>query len=929
MRYVGWMTVVIAGWSATVAEAAPLGAWRIGEAVCAQPARPKSARPRSVSNKDDGTGTTDPAAVKAFWERADIALAGLKARGVTLPVIEYENGRIVFLVDRAAVGLHYGEDGPTRYLALHLVMGNTLEAKPPGVSDSAVTTFFDGQARAREKLPRELVNHGFQTGGEAVSLQGCQPFPMWQMPAQGIAGQWLIFPGFSPTDELPDIKIKLSTARADDLKTTADVEINVGEVQRALMQLAVERIGSRDALALITIGGLMNSYNIYGLANELDELVDQKVSRVVVQWTATAPPVDGQLLNWLQQSAMSSGLGRGTNEQLPPINSALQELHLVQLKTGGFSNGLSRQAGAPRVHASAADAVSAALQSGLLTLSREELRTQILKGHPLARAAALRHGSAQLDLADVPSLQQLSQDDDATIRVAALLAMGDFATVPEVLARLEQVARGANDADATAAIEALAGSRYAAGRRAIERWLEDPDATLRKRVLTVLANQPRPEWGDALFAHAHGPDGRVRVDVLRALVPLDHPRLVVLLEEALKSSDKSLREFVFPILAERTDERSEWLASRYALTAIEESPPDSAIIEFLSRTKDQRALPALLRHVESANDRAPLINLLGQMGDRRSADYLVQKYPHFKSHEQSAVLHALRSLRHEKFAELAAAALATTDGALLSSATQGLLQDGSRSAVDALARGLEKQQQPHAIAMICNALSGIGTPEARTALLQQRGSKEPARRNAGLQGLQNMQMRSPGYTYVHQARSHRVNRQDDEAFESYTLAIQIDPELADAYAGRGEMQLKREKWPDAAADLAKAAEIDPYNGLACSGWAIALVMQGRYEDGVRTVENARERLTGDVNYAYNAACVYGRLVEATLKQPESTERETRLKTYRQQALSDLAASIKLGFRDFAWMREDPDLKPLHDQKEFHEMITAAEQRKPE
>lgn len=928
MRYIGWSAILIAVYSTVTVEAAPPNFAHLSQIVWAQPARPKTTRTRTVSNKDEGRGTTDPAAVKTFWERADIVLAGLKTRGIAPPVVESKDGKVVAFVDKAAVGLFYDENGPTRYLALHLSLGSTFESAPVNIHHSNIQTFFDGKIQPLEKLEGTVANHGFQTAGEMISLQNCQPFPLWTIPPKGVAGQWMIFQGLSANQELPAVTIQLSFALSAEEKFK--LEIPVAEVQRALLQVQVERLGPKDSLALLTIGGVMNSYNLFGLASELDEHVAQKVSRVVVQWKPTAPAPDGQLLNWWQQSAMAPGLGRATNEQLPPLNSALQELHLVQLKNGGFSSGLYRgQPGAPRVHTSAADAVMTALQSSMLTLSRDDLRTQIQKGHPLARAAALRHGAAQLDYDQIPLVRQLAQDNDPAIRVAAISALGDFATVPDVLEQLEHLARGETDAEASAAIEALATSRYAAGRQAIQRWLADPDAKLQKRVLTVLANTPRAEWGDALFAHAHGPDGKLRADVLRALVPLDHPRLVVLLEEALHSSDKSLREFVFPILAQRSDERSELLASRYALMTVEQSPPDAALIEFFSRTKDQRALPALLRYLDFNTDRLPIINLLGQMGDHRAGDQLALKYPSFKVQEQSAALHALRTLRHERFPDLAAMALMSTDGSLLSSATQTLLQDGSRPAVEALSRGLDKQTQPYAIAMICNALAGIGSSEARAVLLQQRGSKEPARRKAGADGLQNLLLRSPGYSYVQQARTHRINRQDDEAFETYTLAIQIDSELADAYAGRGEMQLKREKWADAAADLAKAAELDPYNGLACSGWAIALVMQGRYEDGVRTVEDARERLTGDVNYAYNAACVYGRLVEATVKQPESTEREDRLKQYRQQALSDLAASVKLGFRDFAWMREDPDLKPLHDLQEFQDIVRGGEGKKPE
>lgn len=926
-----WLMVMTTAWlwHTVAVDAAPLPAHRLLDVWCAQPKPPAPQRgqrprpPRPAVNNDESKGTTDAATVKAFWEQADSVLTGMKERPAKPPVVESADGRVVAIVDKAAVGLFYDEQGPTRYLAFHLRVGSTRTDQSFSWPRQEIAATLDGVVKSVEEIKSPLVNHGFQNGNDHVALRNCQPPTTLTLSANGVTGMWIVFGSIPVGGDLPKVTIRLPVEKST-------LEIDVAEVQRAALQLQVDRIGPRGGLALVTMGGLLNTYNVYGVAEELDSLTEQKISRAVIQWTPTAPTPDRQLLNWLQQSAQNAGMGRGINEMLPTINGALKELHLVQLKGGGFSVGLYRgQAGAAKVHPTAADAVSAALRSGLLTLTREELREQILRGHPLARSAALCHGAPQLDQTDVSLLLRLSQDENVTIRAAALQALGDFTEVPEALRRLAEVARQDDEALAAVAIAAVVDSRFDAGYRTIKEWLAVPEVKLRTRVLNVLADHPRPEWGDALYSHAHGPDGRIRVEVLRALVPLDHPGLVSLLEEALKSPDKAMRDFAFPILALRTDERSETLASRYALSAIEQYPPDSAMMEFFTRTKDQRALPALLRHLETAPDRGGLINLLGQMGDQRTGDYLAQRYSKFKPHEQSAVLHALRSLRHEQFPELAAQALTSTDGALLSAATNGLQQEGDNTAVEALVRGLEKQTQSYGISMICNALSSIGTSAAREALLKQRASKEPARRNAGMQGLQNLQMRSPGYSYIHQARAHRVNRQEKEAMELYTLAIQIDPELADAYSGRGELQLKNEKWTDAAADLSKAAELDPYNGLACSGWAIALVMQGRYEDGVRTVEAARERLTNDVNYSYNAACVYGRLVEATLKQPESTERETRVKQYRQQALADLTAAIKLNFRDFAWMREDPDLKPLHDLPEFHEMIRTAEERKPE
>ena len=38
--------------------------------------------------------------------------------------------------------------------------------------------------------------------------------------------------------------------------------------------------------------------------------------------------------------------------------------------------------------------------------------------------------------------------------------------------------------------------------------------------------------------------------------------------------------------------------------------------------------------------------------------------------------------------------------------------------------------------------------------------------------------------------------------------------------------------------------------------------------------------------------------------------------YKSASIADLRQSVKTGFRDFNWLGEDPDLKPLHNEAEF-------------
>ena len=101
-------------------------------------------------------------------------------------------------------------------------------------------------------------------------------------------------------------------------------------------------------------------------------------------------------------------------------------------------------------------------------------------------------------------------------------------------------------------------------------------------------------------------------------------------------------------------------------------------------------------------------------------------------------------------------------------------------------------------------------------------------------------------------------------------------------------------------------------------------MQGRLDEGLDTVEKVRKEFTQDLNYSYNVACFYGRAVEMLSKQPQSDERDARLAKFREQAIADLAQSVKLGFRDIEWLQKDPDLNSLHELEGFKKIVREAD-----
>jgi tetratricopeptide (TPR) repeat protein len=76
--------------------------------------------------------------------------------------------------------------------------------------------------------------------------------------------------------------------------------------------------------------------------------------------------------------------------------------------------------------------------------------------------------------------------------------------------------------------------------------------------------------------------------------------------------------------------------------------------------------------------------------------------------------------------------------------------------------------------------------------------------------LQGLALIDPGNPYVHALLGSSLQHQNkiDEALDHYSQAILLFPEDINSYTNRGELYLKSGKLAEAAADLAKAVELD-------------------------------------------------------------------------------------------------------------------------
>jgi tetratricopeptide (TPR) repeat protein len=919
-----------------------LAAMFVGGAEAQEPTR----RRPSPTPTDDATVTPGSTAedVPAFWRSVDRVERELQRRGQPPPVWTMGDGRVAAVIDKAHIGLFYEAAGPSRFIAWHLQVGNR-SSEAIVIPRELIRVDIDGDWHATAEIKPQLVYQGFTYADEHYELRECQPVKELRVPAGGVASTWLVYGGLAAGQTVPAGQLELMIAGQ---RRTVDVTAG----QRALLNLEVERLGPRDCLAMVTIGGRINTFNLQSLVDEIDTAIAQKVTRAVLRWKPDAPAPDHQLGAWLHSSAALAGSGRMASEQLPAMPGGLRELHLVQLPNGTLPD-TATTAGAPaKVHATELDAVAAALRTAYFAVTTDDIRRAIRTGPALSRAAALVHGSDRLEAADLPQLIGLAQSPEAAIRQAALTALGGFGD-PTAIDTLLAATRSAAATDAQAATRALAESRFQTSREALRQSLTNAPPAVEARIIAVLAEHPRGDWADELFAHAVQPDGRLRTEVLRALVQLDHPQLVELLERGLRSADAGQRDLAFTMLAERTDPRSDRLATDFVLKQVEQEAPAGPVLDFLNRTRDPRALPALMRHLRTTADKSSLINLLGQMGDSRTADVLIGMFPKLEPHEQVAALVAVRSLRHPGFLTLAAAAVDSRDPTVANHAIQGLTQLGTAEAQQVLCRTMDAATKSQTLQPLALALANFSSTQARETLLRAANSKDRPRRDAGRMGLQNLRLRSPGYQYIHQASNHLQEKQYDEALQLFQLAADLDPWLPEAQIGIGQMHLrkkawaeagrafqkaidldptaaevhaalgdaylKQEQWTDAAKAFRKAQELNPKSGLVVSGLAISQVMLGEINAGLATAEAARKQFADDGGYLYNTACVYGRAVEQVGKQPASPERDARLDQLRRQAIADLQSALVHGFDDLDWLREDPDLKSLHELPEFQKL----------
>jgi HEAT repeat protein len=860
-------------------------------------------------------------AVKRLEDRVtqlELELARRQTRDLGEVPADPKAQKVILLLETPHIG-HVYTGGPngSRFFAGKLLVVN-LTPKPLVIQRDDLTLELDGQPQKPKEVPDILKYHAFRIGRQYVQLEVASSFKELRIPAGGTGSGWVFFSDLPLGGRVPHLILELSLGERKE-------KIDINAQQRSLLGLEVTYLGPRQCLALFSISGELNMINLGTLAEEFERLGARKIGRVVLTWTDSAVPMQPDLQNWLEQWANSLGKNEYNTENFPKFPAHLREIHLARVpkseieSTEEFSENRNER----RIHASEPEAVQAALQTACETLPREEILAAIETGHPWSRAAVLAFGAGRLPADKLPLILKYADDSDPAIQKAALMGLRHFGEAEAIQKLLEYVRKNVEPLSATA-ISSLAGSRFPAANEALLRIVETEPPASKKTIVTVLAQYPRPIWSDLLFKFAKSPDSDLTLEALRGLQRVGHPELATLLIEMLNSSNDAVKQLAFAILVGRTDRESEQAALNYTLESLKTALPTPTMLAFLTRVKDQRAIPLLLTQMQRVEDKDAVLDAILQIGDQSLSEKLLPLYETLPVSARAKILGMLRKWDLPKFRELAKAAIKSTEGQLIAASIQGLVEDGSPTAVQMLSDALEQDPNMDSWIHLCTALGQLGTDEARKALLKARESEDARKREVAIQGLRQVYQRSPGIQDFYHGIEKLREKKHAEALSFFSQAISKDPALPLAYIGRGDCEKGLGKLADARTDYEKAYELDPYSASAITCLCILRIMQGEVKQGLELLEteikNNRYFRQDSGEFFYNGACAYGRAIEYLDQHPEFVDREQLKIKYTATAIRYLKTSIKQDFNDWELLSTDPDLQSLKDNPEYKRIL---------
>ncbi len=882
------------------------------------------------------------------------------------------------------IGNWYTEDDDeTRLLVLRVSVVNR-HSGPITVSRAAWKLTTEGRERDAIVVPPELAAQKVSIGKERVALGDAKTETLELQP-DGEAATWLVFKNLPDGDSIPEMTLACA------VPDVGTINVDVDESFASRLKLQSRMIGPANAIALVTIDGELDKINVGELAKTIDQISATRVCRVIVNFGPDAAAPDREVAGWLRTVAVQSGRNPVVNGDFPALPTSIVDFHVVNFRASRSETphpairqlALRKLNGSPGAWSAAArnvhDEPVAAIDSAIAplcdSLPREELLRAIRGEDDATKAAVLRHGAERLIGTSLPLILSLTDDENLNVSCGAIFALRTSRS-PAAITKLVDIATSKSKSKEsleiaeshirrTVAVRSLAASKFAVAHSKVVELLNTNDGFLLTEASEAIVNYPRRIWSEPLAALIQQSDNKAQAQpLLRALAAVGHPRLLTILERCLTSNERSLSAAALNILIARSEPVAEQLTSQWMLKSLETSEPSPVLLSFLRRTRDHRAVPLLLRHLEKKKtDRRELLTTILTIGDHRIAEQIAEDFADYDFSEQLLILKALADVRSEKFWTLTASVVSrtkTSDDKSLQGVVSLLQQRSGNRAVRLLVDVLRKlvddeEHSPRHLAVVCAALASTGTPEARDALREVvRKSKSGA--NVARQSLAQLYQRSPAQRYVTQGGSFvgqamRLSEIDDDldkaeqakrkamarqqitnAMLYLDAAVKTDPELPDARRWRANAALhidrpSAQQLETARADFARYVELEPQESEGHTGLALVLVRQGRIDEGIAAGIAISEKSADDSVYSYNMACIYGRAIEQLAARPDADkpDRKAQIEQFRTRGVELLQQSIDSGLDDdnLDWMKRDPDLETIRQSPAFTELVEKA------
>lgn len=672
---------------------------------------------------------------------------------------------------------------------------------------SQIKAVVDGQEVRIRTLPTNLTNQNVQLGKRSLRLNSLNFKDQVTVPPGEQDSLWILLTDLPGAPRIPEIELQVTV-------NDQTLKLNVNRFELGKLKYDIKLLGPSQCLAELTVSGELNSINIGSLIQEVDQLTTRNIKRFVMHFPDPKTQIDTTVKNWLPRAANQVGMNTMVNSPFPVFPNMITELHLsgevikdTRVPYLGINKGQV-------IHEKESEAIHAALDSAMSVLTREKVAEQIRTGSPAVKIAALISGGRQLTNEELPLILELTSDPDPLVQQAALFALrylGD----PRSYERLTQVARTVGP-QSEVAIASLAESRFAQGQKVLLKLLKESPPASQKTMIGIIAQSPRPQWGDAIYEFISSDNLELRKAAIKALILNGHPRLFEILTNALQSPHPEIREVAFQELIQQKDNESETLALNYVLSQLEQTAPTQAMLSFLDRLKDPRAIPLLFHHLENlkldAGLRVGMINTLASIGDQTVEAGFLKVYPQANSNEKQLIITSLQKIDSPQYFELAEQALNDSNLQVVSGAIKSLSASGSLEAVRILQKTLRKTDQPSTWNAIYSSLFSIGTPEARQIIMDARFEGElDEKKRAAATALNNIYMRSPGYQYVKNGDAEQGRKQYEEALQEYQTALSIDSLLVPAYLGIVNVQNATQKYEEALKTADQGLEIDGMN----------------------------------------------------------------------------------------------------------------------